>query len=229
MNSAKYLFDNADKEYKSYLSNCGMFDWQTHEIKINVKRVGIDKYISYESIEHLIYIFGIRSSIPSMNDINIMFYNYGKNLYDTYILHCPFINKDKRYMEFGYVYNILTMYNTTLCKSFYKNHIRMSTDFIDTIKSNYQSELLNLQKTHVIINKEIFSKIGKDNRNIHNSNAKLINSNAKLINSNAKLIKRNKELEDEIKRLHNLLKFNICLKCVSNNSDISTESMSDSE
>lgn len=215
MEPVKYLFNNAPKSYKKYLNDSGVFNWNDYTINISIKRIGLDKYVSYDTIEHLISIFSLNCPIPCMNDLNLLFIQYNKELYETYILHCPFIHKDKRYMEFYCLDSILKKFNTNTCRSFYRHHIKCSIDFIDLFKSNFPNELINIQKTHVIINKDVYNKIGQDNRAMHNKNANLL--------------RENNDLTKEIIRLQNIIKLNKCLECISNQSDVSTDSMTDSE
>lgn len=204
MESIKYLFDKAPQNYKTMLSNMGIFDWNTHTIKINTIRINNDKYIDYECLEKLMYIFNISCSTSSMENINNLFAYYSRGLNDIYGFNCPREYIGNQYIDYYDVDKLFRSANTQICKLFYTNCIKIRSDITDIINIAFGDELDKLQKTHVIVTKGVYEKLGQDNRNMHNKNSKLIQENKlleqklKLMQEELKSIKESERLSDSM-------------------------------
>ena len=60
-------------------------------------------------------------------------------------------------------------------KLFYKYHIHTKSGIDNILDHVFKDELDKLTKNNVIINKDVYNKLTKDNRKIHNINNKLHN------------------------------------------------------
>lgn len=201
MDSVKLFFENTNLNYVNFISQNGLYNWNNQKININIvklKGYENDRFITYETLDNLIYLFNKSIKNEYFITLNTLFSYYYRELINIRILNCPRIINNVHYIDY---YDIDKMFKSLHCnnsKLFYKYHIHTKSG-IDNILDHVFKD--KLTKNNVIINKDVYNKLTKDNRKMHNINNKLHNE--------IKLLKQQLEQKVELQ-----IDFDMCCRYV---------------
>lgn len=204
MDSVKLFFENTNLNYVNFISQNGLYNWNNQKININIvklKGYENDRFITYETLDNLIYLFNKSIKNEYFITLNTLFSYYYRELINIRILNCPRIINNVHYIDY---YDIDKMFKSLHCnnsKLFYKYHIHTKSGIDNILDHVFKDKLDKLTKNNVIINKDVYNKLTKDNRKMHNINNKLHNE--------IKLLKQQLEQKVELQ-----IDFDMCCRYV---------------